>query len=418
MRYLFLHPVFPGQFTRVMEALARDPANEVVHCSRESAVRTVDGVRKVRYQVPASTSPKPHAFLQRSDEALQQGTAVLKVVQQLKQQGFVPDLIYGYAGWGPTLFMKDVFPKTPLLGYFEWFLNPFGAEYNFDPAHPLAFEAQLALRLCNAPMLLDLQACDHGVTPTRWQRQQFPEAFRSKLSVLHDGVDTAFYQPATLAEARQALAQQVPALDLSGADEVITYATRGMEPFRGFPQFMRALAAVQKRRPGCHAVIVGTEAFYYSRAPQGAANYKAALLEELRGELDLSRIHFVGWLDAPAYRAVLRVSSAHVYLTYPYVLSWSLLEAMSTGCLVIGSRTAPVEEVIRDGDNGWLVDFFDHAALADRIEQALVEQRCPRVQALREQARRTVEERYALDKVLPRHLALVQHQALNADCLG
>jgi hypothetical protein len=166
MRYLFLHPVFPGQFTRVMEALARDPANEVVHCSRESAVRMVGGVRKVRYQVPAATSPKPHAFLQRSDEALQQGLAVLQVVQQLQQQGFVPDLIYGYAGWGPTLFMKDVFPKTPLLGYFEWFLNPFGAEYNFDPAHPLAFEAQLALRLCNANMLLDLHACDHGVTPS------------------------------------------------------------------------------------------------------------------------------------------------------------------------------------------------------------------------------------------------------------
>lgn len=418
MRYLFLHPVFPGQFTRVMEALARDPANEVVHCSRESAVRSIAGVRKVRYPMPtaAAAGVKPHAFLQRADEALQQGLAVLKVVQQLRQEGFVPDLIYGYAGWGPTLFMKDVFPQTPLLGYFEWFLNPFGSEYNFDPAHPLAFDAQLGLRMCNANMLLDLQACDHGVTPTHWQRQQFPEAFRSRLSVLHDGVDTEFYRPAPVdaADARQALSSQVPALDLTHADEVITCATRGMEPFRGFPQFMRALAAVQRRRPGCHAVIVGTEAFYYSRAPQGAANYKAALLDELRDVLDLSRIHFVGWLDAAAYREVLRVSSAHVYLTYPYVLSWSLLEAMATGCLVIGSRTAPVEEVVRDGDNGWLVDFFDHTALANRIEEALVERHSPRVQALRDRARQTVLERYALDRVLPRHLALVQYQALNA----
>ena len=206
---------------------------------------------------------------------------------------------------------------------------------------------------------------------------------------------------------------QLPGVDLTGVDEIVTYATRGMEPFRGFPQFMRALALLQRRRPACHAVIVGTEDIYYSRAPQGAKTYKEALLAELKDELDLSRIHFTGWLDGPRYQQVLRASSAHVYMTYPYVLSWSLLEAMASGCAVIGSRTAPVEEVIRDGDNGWLVDFFDHRALADRLEHALVERHAEPVRRLRQRARESVVERYALARMLPRHLALVQHLVLN-----
>ena len=411
MRYLFLHPVFPGQFTRVMQALAADPAHEVVHCSRESAVKALPGVRKVRYQVPRAEGLKTHAFIQRMDDSIHHAKAVLDTVLRLREQGFVPDLIYGYAGWGPTLFMKDIYPKVPLLGYFEWFLNPFGSEYNFDPAYPLAFESQLALRLCNANMLLDLQACDHGITPTHWQRAQFPAASRAKLSVLHDGVDTEAHRPASAAEAAMPL--QLPGVDLTGVDEIVTYATRGMEPFRGFPQFMRALALLQRRRPACHAVIVGTEDIYYSRAPQGAKTYKEALLAELKDELDLSRIHFTGWLDGPRYQQVLRASSAHVYMTYPYVLSWSLLEAMASGCAVIGSRTAPVEEVIRDGDNGWLVDFFDHRALADRLEHALVERHAEPVRRLRQRARESVVERYALARMLPRHLALVQHLVLN-----
>ena len=406
MRYLFLHPVFPGQFGKVMEALARNPANDVVHCSRISAVASIPGVRKVRYKLPEPAQCQTLAFAQKMENTIQHAQAVLNAVHKLKQQGFVPDLIYGYAGWGPTLFMKDLYPKTPLLGYFEWFLNPYGAEYNFDPANPLAFEAQQALRLSNINMLLDLQACDHGVVPTHWQYSQFPAEYRrDKLSVLHDGVDTDFYQPAA-----GTAALQLPGLDLTGVTEIVTYATRGMEPFRGFPQFMRALAVLQKRRPHCHAVIVGTEEYFYTKPPLAAKSYKELLLRELGGELDLARIHFTGWLDKSQYRAVLQASRVHVYLTYPYVLSWSLLEALSCGCLVIGSRTAPVEEVILDDQNGRLVDFFDHHALAEQLEAAL--DRDPINDPLRRNARQTVVDRYALQKMLPRHLALLSDQSL------
>lgn len=413
MRFLFLHPVFPGQFGRVMEALARDPANEVAHASHISAVAAIPGVRKLRYALPASAPAQTYA--QKLEQTIQHGQAVLNLLRQLRDRGWVPDLIYGYAGHGPTLFMKDLFPKTTLLGYFEWFLNPQGSEYNFDPAQPLAFEAQQTLRLTNVAMLLDLQACDHGVTPTRWQQQQFPADHRHRLSVLHDGVDTDFYQPASPDEAPQRLLQAAGVTVGEGA-EVVTYATRGMEPFRGFPAFLRALALLQKRRTNCHAVIVGNDEIHYSRPPEGAKTYKEAMLRELAGELDLSRVHFTGWLDKPAYRAVLQASRAHVYLTYPYVLSWSLIEALACGCLVIGSRTPPVEEVIRDGENGWLVDFFDHRALADRLEAALQGTEPGgmdgTIARLRRQARETALQHYSHQQLLPKHLALLNYLAL------
>ena len=213
-------------------------------------------------------------------------------------------------------------------------------------------------------------------------------------------MDTTYYRPAPNA------VLQLPelSLDLTGVTELVTYATRGMEPFRGFPQFMQALALLQKRKPHCHAVIVGNDEIHYSRAPTKGKSYKDLLLAEL--ELDSTRLHFTGWLPRPAYRQVLQASTVHVYLTYPYVLSWSLLEAMASGCVVVGSRTPPVEEVLRDGENGLLVDFFSPPALADKLEEALTPS--PRWDTLRQAARQTVLDHYALDKLIPQHLTRLE----------
>lgn len=402
MRILFLHPVFPGQFHRLMAHLAARPGHEILHLSRQSAMESVPGVRKFQYKVPEASS-HGHPFASRLDEAVRHGEAVAKAALELRRRGFRPDLIYGYAGWGPTLFMKDVWPDVPLAGYFEWYLHAFGSEYNFDPEHPLAWERQLHLRIFNANMLLDLESCDHGLTPTHWQHSRFPAAYRSKLSVLHDGVDTGYFQP------RPDAGLTLPGIHLPPGTPVVTYATRGMEPFRGFPQFMRALALLQQERPDVHAVIVGTDEVYYSRRLPENRTYKQHLLEELQGRLDLSRIHFTGWLDSADYLKVLQASTAHVYLTHPYVLSWSLMEAMSAGCLVVGSRTPPVEEVLVDGENGLLVDFFDPEALARRLLQALSPAEDWR--PLRNRARQTILERYALERLLPRHAALVHQWA-------
>lgn len=403
MRYLFIHPVFPGQFHRVMESLAADPQNQVVHLSRQSTLSSVPGVRKLRYTLPETSAPQSHSFMHKMEDAVRQAEAADRILTPLKQQGFTPDLIYGYAGWGPTMFLKDIFPGAPFAGYFEWYLNPFGSEYNFDPDHPLSRERQQYLHVFNAPLLMDLQACDYGLTPTRWQHHQFPVAYRDKIEVLHDGVDTGYYRPEPDA------GLNLPGIRLPPGVPVVTYATRGMEPFRGFPQFMKALALLQQRHPDCHAVIVGSDQVYYSRTLPDGRSYKQQMLEELAGQLDISRIHFTGWLSNDDYRRVLQVSRAHVYLTYPYVLSWSMLEAMATGCLVIASDTAPVKEVIRHGDNGLLVDFFDYHSLATLLEDAL--RRPAEYHAIRDRARRTVEEHYELNALTRRHEALLKRWA-------
>lgn len=403
MRFVFIHPVFPGQFHRVMEQLASQPGNDVIHISHTAALTDVPGVRRLRYAAPDPGAIKADRIARPFEEAVLHGQAVAKVLRGLQQQGVIPDLIYGYTGFGQTMFVKDIFPSVPLVGYFEWYLNAHGSEYNFDPTFPLQEEHHYFLRAANAPRLLDLEACDYGITPTRWQRHQFPPPLQHKLTVLHDGVDVERFQP------KPGAALELAGVRLPAGTPVVTYVTRGMEPFRGFPQFMRALAELQARHPTVHAVIVGTEDVFYSkRLPQGRT-YKQELLAELDGRLDLARVHFTGWLDTPDYLAVLQASTAHVYFTRPYVLSWSMLEAMAAGCLVIGSRTAPVEEMIRDGENGLLTDFFDHHALADRLHAVVSGP--ARFTAMRENARASIVARYDLRELVARHADLLMRWA-------
>jgi glycosyltransferase involved in cell wall biosynthesis len=274
------------------------------------------------------------------------------MAQKLIAQNFLPDIVYAHSGWGPGLFIKDIFPKATLLGYFEWFYHAHGTDADFDPTEPLQADDEARIRIKNAPILLDLCNCDAGLSPTTWQRQQFPTEFHSKIKVLHDGVDTSFFQPKPGAK----LVLPSINLDLSDVAEIVTYVGRGMEPYRGFPQFMEAVALIQKRRPKTHIVVVGEDRVAYGKSLPDGKTYKQLMLEKL--DLDLSRLHFTGRLPYNQYLQVLQASSVHIYLTRPFVLSWSMLEAMATGCLIVASNTAPVTEVIRDGENGLLVDFF------------------------------------------------------------
>ncbi len=404
-RYLFLHPVFPGQFHHLMEYLAQDTNNQVVHLSHRAALKELKGVKRLSYQLSAAPVAA-HPFTQKFTDTVHHGQVVLEKAIELKNNGFIPDVIYGYAGWGPTLFMKDIFPDATFVGYFEWFLNAFGSEYNFDTNSPLEFNRQLYLRVYNSSMLLDLYSCDGGISPTFWQRQQFPPALQKKIAVVHDGVDCDFYHPVPNATMKLDRVK----LDLTRVSEIVTYVTRGMEPFRGFPQVMRAIALLQQRRPHLHAVIVGTEDIFYSKPLAEGKSYKTALLEELRGQLDLQRLHFTGWLQLDEYRQLLQASSVHFYLTYPYVLSWSLMEAMACGCLVIASRGNPVAEVIKDGENGLLVDFFAHEQLAQRAIEALDASPSWR-EHIKENARQTILDRYALFRTLPQQAALLDEFA-------
>jgi glycosyltransferase involved in cell wall biosynthesis len=399
MRVLFLHPNFPAQFRHLAVALVQDSNHQVVFgtARREGSL---PGVYKAVYTPSREAHPQTHHYLRTLENAVLQGQAVYRLAEQLKAQGFIPDVVYGHSGWGPTLFIRDVFPKAKLLCYFEWFYHAHGSDADFDPTDPITTDDEARIRLKNSPILIDLYSCDRGLSPTYWQRQQFPPEYQNKITVCHDGVDTEFFQPQP---GRQLVLPRLN-LDLSQAPEIVTYVARGMEPYRGFPQFIESVALLQQRRPQCHVVIVGENRVAYGKSLPGGKTYKDFMLEKV--PLDLDRVHFTGLLPYPEYLQVLQSSTVHIYLTRPFVLSWSMLEALSAGCLVVASRTAPVTEVIEDGVNGLLVDFFSPQEIADRVEEVL--NHPTQMAPIRVKARETIQERYNLAQLLPQHLEWIQ----------
>ncbi|MEY2976287.1 MAG: hypothetical protein RLZZ435_424 [Cyanobacteriota bacterium] len=402
MNILFLHQNFPAQFRHLATVLAQDPQHRVIFATtREEG--SLPGVQKCLYQVSRQPHPEVHHYVRPLESAVLEGQAVYRLCQDLQKQGFSPDLVYAHSGWGPGLFIKDCFPNATYLCFFEWFYHAFGTDADFDPSDPLDANGVARIRIKNAPILLDLYSCDRGLAPTHWQRQQFPPEFHRKISVCHDGIDTSFFQPQT--NAKLVITPPAPIaspspLDLSAVEEIITYVARGMEPYRGFPQFMQAVASLQQLRPHCHVVVVGQDRVAYGKSLPEGKTYRQLMLETL--DLDLSRIHFVGHLPYSLYLQVLQASTVHVYLTRPFVLSWSMLEAMATECLVVASRTPPVEEVIKDGVNGLLVDFFSPEAIVERVLEVL--DHPDRMAMIRAQARQSILLRYDLAKLLPLHL--------------
>ncbi|MDD2722697.1 MAG: glycosyltransferase family 4 protein [Methylovulum sp.] len=397
MRILFIHNNFPAQYRHIAGALANNPDNKIGFITQNQTSGDMPGVTKLVFEPARKAHANTHLYVKPFENAVLEAQAVVRVLDQLKAKGFVPDVICAHTGWGSAMFVKDIFPQTPLLLYCEWFTRFQDSDLDFDPASPTSLDDILRFRASNAAMLVDLEACDGGVTPTHWQHSRFPPAFQPRIQVLHDGVDTEYFQP----QANTKL--QLPDVDLSGMQELVTYVSRGMDTYRGFPQFIEAIGHLLDRRPHCHAVIVAADRIAYGSKPPEGESWKAWM--QAKVDLDWSRVHFTGSLPYKNYRQVLQASSVHVYLTKPFVLSWSLLEALSTGCLVVASDTAPVREVIKDNVNGLLVDFFDTRAIAKRIEAALDDRALGGV--LRQNARETVLEHYALAKLLPRQLQLL-----------
>lgn len=394
-RILFLHPNFPAQFRHLATTLGQDNNYQVVFATNRQE-GTIPGVFKAIYQPSRQATPQTHHYVRNLENAVLTGQALYKIGQQLQAQGFTPDIVYGHSGWGPTLFIKDIFPKAELLCFFEWFYHAHGSDADFDPSEPLNADDECRIRIKNAPILIDLYGCDRGLCPTNWQRQQFPPEYHNKITVCHDGIDTNFFQPQPDAK----LVLPRINLDLSHVSELVTYVGRGMEPYRGFPQFMEAAALIQQQRPNSHIVVVGEDRVAYGKNLPDGQTYKQLMLEKL--DFDLSRLHFTGRLPYSEYLQVLQASSVHIYLTRPFVLSWSMLEAMSTGCLLLASSTPPVLEVIKDGKNGILVDFFSPAKIANQVNQIL--DNYQDMIAIRAAARQTIVKNYDLAKLLPQHL--------------
>jgi len=399
MKILFLHPNFPAQFRHLATVLGRNEQNTVFFATNRRE-GNIAGVNKIIYEKSRTVRPETHHYVRPLENAVLEAQGVYRVAQGLKDRGFYPDVVYGHSGWGPTLFMKDIFPKATLLCYFEWFYRAYGSDASFDPNDPINADDEARIRIKNAPILLDLVTCDRGLSPTVWQRSQFPPEFHNKIKVHHDGIDTNYFKPRPNAK----LFLPRINLDLTEVAEIVTYVARGMEPYRGFPQLIETIALLQKKRPQCHFVIVGKNRVAYGKSLPDGQNYKDVMLEKF--PLDMSRVHFTDLLPYDEYLQVLQASSVHVYLTRPFVLSWSMLEALSTGCAIVASDTACVTEVIEDNVNGLLVDFFNPQQTSDRVIEALDNpQKMAKIRTL---ARETILRGYDLAKLLPQHLQWVK----------
>lgn len=404
MKALFVHNNFPAQFRHVARALAAQPGTRVAAIGSPTS-RAMTGIELVKYRLTDADVSATHPFARRFDLECRRAEQVLYALSSLASSDFVPDVIVAHCGWGEALPLRSIFPKARLLVYCEFYYGSDGRDVGFDPEFPATgVDGDVALHLKNATTLLALAECDQGVAPTRWQRSTFPAAFKGRIAVQHEGVDTNIAKPSDDASFHLPSGRV-----LTGADEVITFAARNFEPLRGYHIFMRALPRIMAARPGAHIVMIGGNGTAYGAQPPPGQSWKSIFLREVADRIDMDRVHFTDHLPYRDYLRALQVSSAHVYLTYPFVLSWSVIEAMSVGCVVIGSDTAPVREVIEGNRNGLLVPFFDITGLAERVIDVLAHR--DRYASLRIAARLTALDRYDLERVcLPGMMALVQGQ--------
>lgn len=399
MNILFVHQNFPAQYKHLAPALASAPGNRVM-ALHVNPVAPMEGVESVKISPVKGPAGRVHRWVSDFDSKVIRGEAAYHAARQMKASGFTPDVILAHSGWGESLFLQDVWPAAPIGLYCEFYYSAVGADVNFDPEFGVEQDAASRLRVKNSMLDMQLPQMTSGIAPTLWQRSTFPDRFRPSISVIHDGIDTDLIVPNR--EVGLNLRKDGQRLSLKPQDEVITFIVRNLEPYRGYHSFMRALPEILRRRPKAQILIIGGDDVSYGPRPNTApgqppSSWKNIYLDEVRDQIDMARVHFFGRVPYAHYLAILQLSTVHVYLTYPFVLSWSLLEAMSAGCAIVASDTAPVREAIQHGETGRLVDFFAPGAVAEEVI-ALCES-APERSRLGHAARRHAIEHFDLKKV-------------------
>lgn len=400
MNLLIIHPNFPAQYVHLARYFAQDKRHKVIFMTKETNNNRLANVDLIVYKAAREGTKGIHPYAKYLEDAVLDGQAVVRAIVSAKQQvNFEPDVIIGHTGWGSTLYVKEVCPKAPLIGYFEWYYHAFGSDVGYWPEDKVTDDARLRIPTMNAHHLLNLQVCDVRYCPTEWQRKQFPIEYRDTMRVIHEGIDTDFCHPDPTAK----LVLPKLKLDLSDAEEIITYVSRGFEPYRGFPQFMEAVRIILQKRPKCHVVLAGVDRTCYGTPPAPDKTWKQ--IEEERGGYDKKRVHFTGLLDREDYRLMLQASTVHVYLTRPFVLSWSMLESMAMGCCLVAAKVPPVEEVVTDGENGLLANFRAPEHIASRVIEALEDRELRK--KLSKAARETIKDRYDLKDCLREQINMI-----------
>ncbi len=403
---LFIHQNFPAQFKSLAPALVREGHNVRTLTIRDFPKSDWNGVSVSNYSIKRGTSEGIHPWILDFETKVIRGEACFNAALELKKSGYSPDIIVAHPGWGESMFLKEVWPKARLGLYCEFFYHPEGLDIGFDQEFANSdLENPCRIALKNTNYLYNINQADAGLAPTEWQARTFPESFRSKITVSHDGVDTSAVKPN-----KDVVVTINGSLKLTRGDQIVTYVARNLEPLRGAHIFLRAVPKILRENAEARILIAGKDDVGYGPGPARGGTWKEFLLNEIKPQLkdsEWGRLHFVGHLPYHYFLNLLQVSSVHVYLTYPFVLSWSLLEAMSVGCAVVASRTGPVTEVITDDSTGKLVDFFDIEGLAQQVGELLNDPQKRTV--LGREARGLAIQNYDLTRVcLPRHVEWVE----------
>lgn len=391
----------PGQYKHLARAFGAEGGHRIYFITKHKSAE-IAGVTRITYGMPKLDAPPPsHRYLATAARGVMQGQQVWRVCRQLQQrENFTPEIIICHPGWGDALFLREIFPQAKILSFFEFYYHAHGADVGFE--EPATADDAARVRMKNVINLMSLEQADWGITPTVWQWSVHPKDFAHKLSVLHDGVDVEICRPDS-----EAIFTLPDGRTFRAGDEVVTYVARNFEPYRGFSTFMHAAEILLRDRPNLHIIAVGADHVSYGRKAPDGKTYREILSEEVH--LPEARMHFVGTLAYADLIRLFQVSAAHLYLTYPFVLSWSMLEAMAAGVALVASDTKPVVEVVEHGVNGMLVDFFSPAEVAATISRLLDDPQ--RNAAMRAAARATVVERFALEKLLPLQMQLVREVA-------
>lgn len=390
MHVLFVHQNFPAQFGPFASRLARRPGWKCTFVAG-TANGAIPGVEVILQKNRGGATEKTHYCSRSFENATWQTHAVYEALAA--RPDVQPDIVVGHSGFGSTLFLRELYPDAKIVNFFEYFYRTVGADMDFRPDFPSKAIDKLRARARNATILLDLDNCDLGYSPTAWQRSLLPSEYRPKVRTVFDGIDTNVWKPLPGAP------RQIGNATVASGTKIVTYVSRGMESMRGFDIFVRAAKILGDRRKDVVFAVVGQDRVCYGGDEKhtGGKSFKDWVLA--RDTYDLSRFVFTGLLPEPALARLLAVSDLHVYLTVPFVLSWSMLNAMACGAVVLGSDTPPVCELIEAGRTGLLADFFAPEAFADAADRVLDDPAGHR--PLGEAARQLILDKYSLDVCLP-----------------
>ncbi len=407
MNFLFVHQNFPGQYLHLLRSLLADNAkhegtHELVFMSEPNR-NQMPGVRKVTYSKPPPVSASSVFEAREYEMAMRRAQAAYRGALQIKALGFKPDIIIGHHGWGEMLNLVDAFPGVPILGYFEFYYKIHGTDVNFDLEFPMP-EAQFgAVRGKNSVNLLALDLEQYGQTPTRWQHGTYPDWAQERIRIIEEGVDLELCKPDPACRKEPIT---IGKLTVTPDQKLVTYVARNLEPYRGFHTFMRALPRLLAERPDVVVSLVGGDEISYGALPHQGGNWREVMLRELGDQLDLSRVHFLGRVPYDQHLALLKRSDAHVYLSYPFVASWSLREALACGCMVVGADTETVTEFVQHGRTGLVTPTLDHAKLAEAVLHALADTKL--AAKLRKGARAYAEQHLSMDGYIANYRAYIE----------